>query len=145
MGASQELLLAPGLLERLIEHARAEAPLECCGLLAGASREAWSIYPLVNEAESPTAFRVEQGLFAPFKEMRQRGETLVAIYHSHPKSAATPSRRDLAENYYGDVVHVIISLASATPDVRAYVLGKEDYEEIAVKSTAAVDRPPGDR
>ena len=69
-------------------------------------------------------------LFAAFREMRERELELIAIYHSHPTSPARPSRVDLAENYYGDVPRIIISLAGSSPVVKAFRLFSDRFEEL---------------
>src|SRR5262245_61337598 len=111
------------VLESVIARARAEYPKECCGLLAGSAGRVTKHHPLVNELASPTAFRSEpRSMLAAMKAMRADGTELLAIYHSHPSSEPVPSRRDVAENEYGDVVHVIVGLGVGGPDVRAWLL-----------------------
>jgi len=60
-----------------------------------------------------------------FKEMDARGLDLLGIYHSHTRSAAYPSRTDVAQAYYPDAAYVIVSLrdpdaARDAVDVRAF-------------------------
>ncbi len=52
--------------------------------------------------------------------MDERGEDLVAIYHSHPASQPYPSPTDRAEAHYPESVYVLVSLRTATPEVRAF-------------------------
>jgi proteasome lid subunit RPN8/RPN11 len=117
----------------MLEHAQAELPNECCGVLtgvrAGDELIVHDCHPLKNEAASPTEYLAGESLFAVHKTMRERGHEIVAIYHSHPTSAAIPSKKDLERNYYGDVVvHFIIGLNDATPDVRGWWLGEQSYD-----------------
>src|SRR5271165_2728722 len=107
------ILHIPGRLhEEMLAQAVAELPNECCGLLAGRDGLVTHRYPLTNALASPVRYESDpQTMFAAFKDMRREGTDLLAIYHSHPTSAAVPSRTDLERNFYGsDVVHVIISL-----------------------------------
>lgn len=118
----------------MLEQAWAELPNECCGLLAGRVEEGIGRvvrrYPLPNEAASPVEFVGEaRAQFAAHKDMRERGTDVLAVYHSHPTSAAVPSRTDLARNYSDDVMNLIISLAGAEPVVRAWWLTSSDYRE----------------
>ncbi len=121
------------LLAEVIAHAREESPLECCGLLAG--RIAGDVgvvtarYPIENTARSLTEYETEaRGMFAAFRDMRERELELLAIYHSHPASEPVPSRRDIDRNTYGEsVVHLIVSLAGTEPDVRAWWLGETGF------------------
>lgn len=52
--------------------------------------------------------------------MDDRGEELVAIYHSHPVSQPYPSPTDRAEAQYPDAFYVLVSLRTRDPEVRAF-------------------------
>ena len=52
--------------------------------------------------------------------MDDRGEELVAIYHSHPVSQPYPSPTDRAEAHYPDACYILVSLRSAAPEIYAY-------------------------
>jgi proteasome lid subunit RPN8/RPN11 len=137
------LLLPRPLLEDLIAQALTERPLECCGLLAGVREEAktgekptesigrvMQRYPLVNAAASPREFLSDdRSMLDADRDMRARGLDLLAVYHSHPTSPAIPSRTDLARHWYADVMCMIVSLAAATPEVRAWRLTETEYRE----------------
>jgi proteasome lid subunit RPN8/RPN11 len=51
--------------------------------------------------------------------MRQLGETMMGIYHSHPRSPAYPSKSDVELAFYSDSVYFIVSLA-AEVETRAF-------------------------
>ena len=76
------------LVEEMFAHARASAPEECCGLLGGEGNSAASVYPLRNVAPRPeVAYEAApEELFEAQRMMRARGEALVGVYHSHPRS-----------------------------------------------------------
>lgn len=132
VGVSNVRLRIPDPIVRaMIDQARREAPIECCGLLGGVGERVRSIHPLINEAASSTEYLATVGLFEPMKRMRRLGEELLAIYHSHPASAAVPSRVDLKRNLYPGTVHVIVSLAEREPSMRAYLLEGASYREVA--------------
>jgi proteasome lid subunit RPN8/RPN11 len=125
------LEIAADVFDEMIAHARREAPVECCGLLAGKGGTATVCYPLLNELASPVAYRAEvHSLFDAFRDLRRRELELLAIYHSHPTSPAQPSRVDLAENHYGDVPRIIISLAAGPPVVKMFRLLADRFEEL---------------
>lgn len=125
----------------MIAQAQAEQPNECCGLLAGVletpaeeERPKGRVVmrlPLVNVLASPTRYQSEaRSLFAAMEVMREAKLDLLAVYHSHPASAPIPSRIDLADNPYEDeVVHLIISLETEPPLVRAWRLTATSYRE----------------
>ena len=123
------------LLEEVIAHAREDAPLECCGLLAGHIRDGVGIvtsrFAIENELRSPTDYLTNaRGMFFAFRHMRERGLELLAIYHSHPTSAPIPSRRDIERNTYGkSVVHLIVGFVGAEPEVRGWWLTEAGNRE----------------
>jgi proteasome lid subunit RPN8/RPN11 len=134
--------LPADILDAMIEHARVAAPEECCGLIVGRAGIATRCIPLRNELGSPVAYRADsRDLFHAFRSIRDEHLELMAIYHSHPTSPALPSRVDLAENYYGDVPRIIISLASEPPDVRAFRLHAGAFEELAYHWLRQCDIP----
>lgn len=119
------------IFDAMIEHARAEFPAECCGLLAGAGGCVSKCFRLRNELASPTAYQADaRDLFAANREMRASGLEPIAIYHSHPTSPARPSCVDLAQNYYDDLPRIIISLAGDPPVVAAFRLFPDRFEEL---------------
>ncbi|HEY5839130.1 MAG TPA: M67 family metallopeptidase, partial [Pyrinomonadaceae bacterium] len=78
--------LTPGQLETIIAHAREASPHECCGLIGGLIEgQAQTIYRSRNVASDPlTSYEAApEDLFAAQRAMRERGEQLLAIYHSH--------------------------------------------------------------
>ncbi len=103
--------LGRGLAEELFARAREAAPEECCGLLGGRGAEAESVYPLRNAArDARVAYEAApEELFAAQRAMRGRGERLLAIYHSHPRSAdPVPSAADVRLAFYPAAVYLII-------------------------------------
>lgn len=119
--------IAQSLIDEMVAHAREDLPNECCGMVGGADGEAKSVYRARNRFASPLRFGVNSDdLFRiTQKEMPARGEELIAIYHSHTKSAAYPSQTDLneAQQSWPDAIWVIVSLEDETaPDVKGYWL-----------------------
>jgi [CysO sulfur-carrier protein]-S-L-cysteine hydrolase len=117
------------MIEEMVAHARADLPNECCGLIGGADGEARTLYRARNAFASPFSYRVDPGDQYRIieKEMRERGEELLAIYHSHTKSPAYPSQTDLNEAAsWPEQVYLIVSLADPdAPDVKAFWLKDE--------------------
>ena len=99
------------LVEEMFRHARAAAPEECCGLLGGVGASARSAYPLRNVARDPAVAyeAAPEELFEAQRRMRARGETLAAVYHSHPRSTdPAPSRTDVRLAFYPEAFYFII-------------------------------------
>ena len=119
------------VVEQMIHHALQFRTEECCGLLGGRNGEVHSHYGLRNESPNPEReYQAALGLFEPFREMRRRNEELLAIYHSHPTSAAVPSLKDLQQNLYPSAIHFIISLSGTQPDMKGYRMMRESFKEI---------------
>ena len=101
-----------GVLDRMMDHARATLPQEACGLLVGRNGQASRFIPTENTLRSETEYEIDPAfLAATFRLLRDSGEELVGIFHSHPQGPARPSNRDLERAYYPEAVHVIVSLA----------------------------------
>ena len=127
------LILAPGLLDQVIDHARASYPEEGCGLLVGAD-VATRFIPMQNILASSSAYEMDPAqLITTLRDLRNTGEQLVAIYHSHPHGAARPSRRDVERAYYPEAAHLIVSLAdSERPQAAAFRIVDGESLEIEV-------------
>jgi proteasome lid subunit RPN8/RPN11 len=131
------LVIAEPLLATVFEHARAELPNECCGLLAGLIKDGVGFanerIPIVNDLQSPTAyFTNARDLFEAFRSLRKDNLELLAVYHSHPSSDPIPSRHDVEENTYGEtVVHLIVGLACVEPEVKAWWMTDTGFREAA--------------
>jgi proteasome lid subunit RPN8/RPN11 len=121
------------MIEEMVAHAREDLPNECCGLIGGGDGEARTLYRARNAFASPFSYRVDPGDQYRIieKEMRDRGEELIAIYHSHTKSPAYPSQTDLNEAAsWPEQVYLIVSLADPeTPDVKAFWLKDNEIAE----------------
>jgi proteasome lid subunit RPN8/RPN11 len=103
--------LRRALAEEMFAHARARAPEECCGLLGGVGLEAASVYALANVAREPSKSyeAAPTELFRAQRRMRERGESLLAIYHSHPRAGdPAPSATDVRLAFYPSAVYFII-------------------------------------
>jgi proteasome lid subunit RPN8/RPN11 len=125
------LLIPAAIHDAMVAHCQREAPLECCGLLGGTAHQVSSVHPLRNTAASESRYDADpQDLIEAVVELRRRAAEIVAIYHSHPRWAAVPSRTDLQENHYGSVPRIIVSLLGPTPVVRIWRLDPDSYQEL---------------
>jgi proteasome lid subunit RPN8/RPN11 len=109
----------------MVAHAREDLPNECCGMIGGRDGEATEVVRVVNSAASPLRYEMDpQGQFNALKSIEDGGNELLAIYHSHTKSAAYPSQTDVNQAVaWPEQIYVIVSLADEeVPDVKAYLL-----------------------
>jgi len=106
----------------MLTEARANAPRECCGLLAGRNAIITRVFPARNALASETAFEIApQELFPIFRAIREAGLQHLGIYHSHPNGRLYPSARDIELAYYPDAAYFVLSpLADAQPFARAF-------------------------
>ena len=111
---AQRLSIPSGVAERLLAHARAELPNEACGLLSGslARGTVTRFHRARNVDASPLRYTVHpDDLVRITYEIEAAGEDLVAIVHSHTRSAAVPSATDRRSATYADPYYLLASLA----------------------------------
>ena len=117
------LSLPPAVADELMDHARAELPNEACGLLSGslAAGRATAFHATRNVEASPLRYNVHpEDLVRITFAIEDAGEDLVAIFHSHTRSAAIPSATDRRAAMYPDAFYLLASLADAdAPPARA--------------------------
>ncbi len=122
--------------DQILAHACETDPAECCGLIGGDDdQRARSIYLLRNlAANSNVAYEAApEDLFSAQRQMRDRGEQLLGIYHSHPRSAEpAPSETDVRLAYYPQAIYFIVGLAGSQPVMRAFRISEreEHWEEV---------------
>src|SRR6185295_13614013 len=122
-------------LEEIFAYAKQAAPAECCGLIGGGMGQARSLYPMRNVAANADVSyeAAPEDLFAAQRQMRERGEELLAIYHSHPRSVEpAPSETDVRLAYYPQAVYFIVGLAGPQPVIRAFRISEreEHWQEV---------------
>ncbi len=117
--------ISQGLIDEMVAHARDELPNECCGMVGGKGGEASVVIRVANAAASPLRYEMDpQGQYDALKAIEDDGGELLAIYHSHTKSAAYPSQTDVNQAVaWPEQVYLIVSLADEdAPDVKGYLL-----------------------
>lgn len=125
------MTLSPDIVQRLFDEALAHGDEEVCGLIGARQNRACNVYPVANMARNRSLHFDMDGAeqISAMRLMRERGESLFAIYHSHPRSEAWPSATDIAQANYPDALYLIISLQSKTPELRGYYLHGEQVDE----------------
>ena len=125
------LLMSRGLFEALLDEVRRAAPEEGCGLIATSGERAMKLFPGRNVDRSPTRYTMDPyDVLHGLLEIEAAGWRLGAIYHSHPDGPAWPSPTDLREAQYPDALVLIVSLADATPDARAFDIAGGAIREV---------------
>jgi proteasome lid subunit RPN8/RPN11 len=117
--------ISQSLIDEMVAHARADLPNECCGMVGGSDDEASAVIPVVNSAASPLRFEMDpQGQYNALKTIEDDGGEMLAIYHSHTKSAAYPSQTDVNQAVnWPDAIYLIVSLQDEdAPEVKGYWL-----------------------
>ena len=123
------ILLQSAHAHEIISHARESAPRECCGLIGGIDGNAQTTYRMRNVAADPLiAYEAApEELFAAQRWMRERGEQLLGIYHSHPRADdPTPSATDVRLAYYPSAVYFIVGLGGEKPNLRAFRISESE-------------------
>jgi [CysO sulfur-carrier protein]-S-L-cysteine hydrolase len=106
------LTLDPALHAKIVAHARADHPDEACGIIAGpaGSDHPERFIPMLNAERSPTFYRFDSTeQFRVWREMDERGEEPIVIYHSHTATEAYPSRTDISYAGEPDAHYVLVS------------------------------------
>ena len=132
------LTLDQAIRDAIVAHARADHPDEACGIVAGpiGSDRAVRFVPMTNAERSPTFYRFDsQEQLRVWREMDDRDEEPVVIYHSHTATEAYPSRTDVALAQEPNAHYLLISTRSSDDlEMRSYriVDGTVTEEELRV-------------
>ena len=115
-------------------HVAGEAPREACGLVAGRGGVSTEVFPITNVLHSSVRYRMapEEQLRA-FRRIEAAGDTLLAIYHSHPAGPPTLSSTDLREAAYLSAVYLVWAPVGTTWLVRGFLLDGRGVREILVR------------
>lgn len=113
--------ISQALLDEMIEHTKLDDPNECCGLIGGNGDEAKTLFRMENIAHSPLRYEMDpMEQYRVYTQIEDDGQEVVAIYHSHTRTAAYPSQTD-------------INLATGWPDAVYFIVSLENPEEPYVK------------
>ncbi len=125
--------LKGSLIDEMIQHAREEAPNECCGLLASKDGDIIAIHRAKNAEASPYRFSIDAKEQLRIQdEMDEAGTDWAGFYHSHTGSPAVPSPTDIRQmsTFFGPpYVHFVIGIKDPeNPEVRVWYI--EDGDKI---------------
>lgn len=125
------------LANQLLTQAQQQPEAEACGLVSARDGSPCRIYPITNVAEdTQQRFELDPAKqIQAMKTMREQGEELFAIYHSHPHAPAEPSATDIQQSSYPDALYLIISLnTKGVLEMRGFFLrnGSVEGVELAI-------------
>ena len=133
--------------DEIIKHAREASPNECCGLIGGAEAGlAQSLYRMRNVAPNPlvTYEAAPEDLFTAQRSMRERGELLLAIYHSHPRASDPYPSEQVRLAYYPTAVYLIVGLGNKEPCVKAFRISEKEgkWQPAPLRIVAELEAKP---
>jgi len=128
------LTISRALVDQIIEHARADHPDEACGVIAGpeGSDRPVRFIPMQNAERSPTFYRFDSmEQLRVWREMDDRDEEAIVVYHSHTSTPAYPSRTDISYASEPQAHYVLVSTRDeAETEFRSYrIIDGEVTEE----------------
>lgn len=133
MSAVQAIKIKRPLAMHLLGLAQRSADAEICGLVGSKDGVLSTCYPINNVADDPDCNFLMQPeeQAAAMQSMKDKGEAVYAIYHSHPSSPPVPSEKDLQEAGQHDAYYLIISLSTkGVLEMAAYQLNDGQVESV---------------
>ena len=133
--------------DAIVAHARRDHPDEACGVVAGpeGSDRPVRFVPMLNAARSPTFYEFDSAdLLALYKDMAERDEEPVVVYHSHTATEAYPSRTDISYASEPNAHYVLVSTRDDdTAEFRSFRIVDGEVTEEPVEVVDEVADPAG--
>jgi proteasome lid subunit RPN8/RPN11 len=131
------LKIPRNIVDDIFEHGQNEAPLEACGILAGSEGCVETLYRMTNIDKSREHFSMKpEEQFRVAKDIRGKGQKMLAIYHTHPESEAFPSDEDIRLGLMPDVIHIIASLVCPEDkDIKGFFIDDGETEQVSLEIT----------
>lgn len=124
--------------DRIVAHARRDHPDEACGVVAGpaGSDRPERFIPMLNAARSPTFYEFDSAdLLALYREMDERDEEPVIVYHSHTATEAYPSRTDISFASEPNAHYVLVSTREGQDE------GSEEFRSYRIVDGVVTEEP----
>jgi proteasome lid subunit RPN8/RPN11 len=127
--------------DEMVQHAIADLPNECCGIIAGRDGVATRLYRCRNAEASPFRYNIDpRDILKVERELDVENWQVLVIYHSHVASEAYPSPTDVRlsqwpgtnppTDLYPGAYYVLVSLKDRdNPVVRAYTIHAGEVTE----------------
>lgn len=133
--AMKAVRLPRPIVNQLLHLAQKSPEEEICGLIGRDGRGFRKCYPVQNAAGDRQRFFAldARGQIEAMRDMREHGQELAAIYHSHPAAPALPSLADVEQHEYSDVLYLIISLSTkGVLEMRGFYIRGRAIEEVPI-------------
>ena len=131
---AQRPVLPLTIRDEIVAHARDHAPRECCGVIAGKGATPTRLYRLTNVEPGVSRYLFDdEEFFRVYWEIENRGESLLAVYHSHPVTIAYPSKTDVEFASWPEAVYLICSLElPEEPVIRGFRIIDSEISEVEI-------------
>jgi [CysO sulfur-carrier protein]-S-L-cysteine hydrolase len=123
------------ILDAIVAHARRDHPDEACGVVAGpaGSDTPTRHIPMENAARSMTFYEFDSmEQLRVWREMDERDEEPVVIYHSHTATEAYPSRSDASIAGWPESHYLLVS--TRDPD-------KDEFRSFTIVDGVVTEEP----
>ncbi len=131
------LSISQEFVDAIYEHARADHPDEACGVIVGPASTGVPTrhIPMRNAAMSPTFYEFDSmEMLKLYRDLDDRDEVLVVIYHSHTSTQAHPSRTDIAYASEPDAHYVLVS-------TREELAGANEFRSFRIVDGVVTEEP----
>ena len=120
------------ILQKILEHAKAGYPHECCGLLLGNLTSPKRVTDAVGAENTNKERAVDRYEMNPDellkieREARQAGLEVVGVYHSHPDHPSRPSEFD-RQRGWPEYSYIIVAVKGGTEtEAKSWTFIEED-------------------
>lgn len=139
MSVLESIKITAGVKQAIEQQALLSQPFECCGLLSSKGGLITTTHPLRNAAANAEIryFAAPEDLFAAMKRIREIGEEMAGIYHSHPRSNAYPSAADVEMAFYPEAIYFIMALEPQL-ELRAYRITEDRIREVEIVTVETI-------
>lgn len=125
-----QLTIPSHIAEKMLKLAKTGFPYEICGILSGKFLEVLTLWELETKYRRRNTFFVEEHTVeAVLKEIEEKHEEVLAIFHSHPTAAAIPSSMDIIHHPDPNVLMIIISLKDDQNPIKCFQINKSSSKE----------------
>ena len=120
---TDQLKVAPDVVDAMAALALTEYPLEACGLMAGlpGSNAITAFYPCRNIEQSARIYTIDpRDHLRSERDAEAKGLEIRGVMHSHTHSEAYPSPTDVQAAPDPEWHYLIVTLKREKPEVRSY-------------------------